>query len=106
MTKRENRVNARVAETEDGMRVAYVDDFALTYSDLESLSLDHMWITQKKAIEFFRKSKRTIQSWVHRYGVRKRVNFEGYVEYNHRDLAGAELRSRHRGGHPNNSKSH
>lgn len=106
MSMRDNRVNARVSETEDGLRIAYVDDFALTFSDLESLAFEHGWITQKRAIELFGKPKRTIQSWVPRYGVRRRVNFEGYVEYNHRDLLDAEWRSRHRGGHPDSGKHH
>lgn len=85
----------------------WIDGQKVSHEDLLGMrpSGNH-WVTQKKAVDSFGKSKRTIQSWVQRYGVRRRVNLEGYVEYNLDDLDEADWRSRHRGGHPDSGTHH
>lgn len=64
------------------------------------------WMTRTKAMNFHGKSERTIQGWVERYGVRKRINRDGYAEYFSEDLEVAEWRSRHRGAYPSWFSNH
>lgn len=54
-------------------------------------------MTKDQAAEFFGREVRTIQMWVVRYGVRRRINRDGKTEYPVSDLDEAFLRGRRRG---------